>query len=152
MTAHEYLSMYLALDSDIDRWRREIKKRFDVTTKDSPFSIISNISDMPKSRPNGDRMASFIARHVDADMRGVGLLEEKIREAKEKQLAIIQAVDAVPINLARQVLDFRYLQGVSVQDIADKMESSEKTVRRLIVKGQSWIVFEELSPFVPNCP
>jgi hypothetical protein len=144
MTAHEYLSLYLALDKDIERWRREIKKCMDITVCDSPFSVTAAYSDMPRGGSGGDRMATFIAKHVDNDMRRVEFLQESIQGAKEKQLKIVSAIDAVPINLARQVLDLRYLQGYSLQEIADQMRpiASVDTVRRRINEGLNWVVFD----------
>ena len=147
MTAHEYLSQYLALDCDVARWRREIKKARSVGQwKDAPLPI-SNPGGRggPSAQTLGDLMSAIIIQKVDGDIRRVRALEDRVEAALERQLRIVHAIDAVPSNVSRRMLDMRYLQGMRNEDIAEAMQVSVSTVRRFLTQGLSWVVDDEVN-------
>jgi len=147
MTAHEYLSQYLALQADIERWKRV---SVDVARADDAYlagaRLTASYSDMPRSGQSADLVAIVGSYFAQSGINHERICAKKIVEAREAQMKIVHAIDAVPINLARQILDLKYLQGYTLQEIADtiKPSVSVSTVRRLVGQGLSWIVFPEI--------
>lgn len=147
MTAHEYLSLYIALQADIERWKRTID---DVARPDDAYlagaRLTASYSGMPPSGQSTDLVAIVGGYLAQSSINHERICAKKITEARETQMKIIQVIDAVPINLARQVLDLKYLQGHTLQEIADTMKPSVSvsTVRRLVDQGLSWVVFPEM--------
>ena len=132
MTAHEYLSKYLELDKDIERWQRAIRKFLGVSDWiDSPLPITASYSGMPPTPSPQDRMAEIMSRKVDSDMRRVRTFEGYIEKAKVTQMQILAAIDSEGIAAYRQVLDLRYIQGKSIDETAEEIERSSVTTRKI---------------------
>ncbi|MCL2494798.1 MAG: hypothetical protein FWE98_03985 [Oscillospiraceae bacterium] len=143
MAAHDYLSQYLALQSDIERWKRVAKTlagdEYEAWIVSNGARLITNYSDMPRSKQGIDHVASAATVLAQKDYDREKYTRENIQNARAVQLQILQAIDAVPVGQVRQVLDLKYLQGQSMQIIADNMECSVKTVQRIASKGLSLI-------------
>jgi len=150
MTAHEYLSLYLALEKDIERWERTRAKLYRLDSEeylDGVTRATSVLSPAPGSSSVQDKIAAAVSRKCDHDSGwDIANVNAKISGAKDKMLEVASTIDAVPYNICRQVLDLRYLQGESINGIADSVtdQPSASTVRRWIKQGLSWIVAPEV--------
>jgi hypothetical protein len=145
MTAHEYLSLYLALEKDIERWGRVMEKLRRLNSEEylePALRVTASYSGMPGRSSEQDKTAAAVARKADHDS-GSDLMElkKKVDEAKAKMLEIVDTIDVVPINIGRQVLGLKYLQGFSMLEIADKVNPpvSVDTVRRIINESLRWV-------------
>ena len=149
MDAREYLSQYLSLERDIKRWER-IKARLLALDSeeylDGVMRITANYGGIPGKSSGQDKIGAAVARKCDLDSgRDIAELNAKIDAAKTKMLEVAESIDAVPYSDEREALDMKYLQGLFIQEAADKMKCSCKTVRRLIQQGVEWIVCPDLS-------
>lgn len=150
MTAHEYLSLYLALEQDIKRWERTKLKLRSLDSEeylDGALRVTPGYNGLPGGGSVQDKIGSAVSRKCDHDAgRDIAALVTKIVDAKKKMVEIDSAIDAVPYNLCRQVLDMRYLQGLSLSKISEKTTDtpSTDTIRRWIKQGLSWIAAPEV--------
>jgi hypothetical protein len=174
MTAHEYLSLYLALEKDIQRWERTKIKLQALDSEeylDGVLRATANYSGLPGSSSVQDKIGAAVSRKCDHDSgRDMADLNSKIEKAKDKMIEIASSIDEVPYNMCRQVLDLRYLQGMSMNGISEETTDnpSTDTIRRWIKQGLSWISASEvdgvsmyrkkegstcndLQPFASNC-
>jgi DNA-directed RNA polymerase specialized sigma24 family protein len=146
MDAHEYLSLYLALNRDIERWRRLREKTLEFNPTDTRgleplLRGTANYSGMPPAHTQHDRMAEVVGDKVDRELqRHRRHYDENIDHALARQIAVAEAIDCVPVSACRQLLDLKYLQGLTLDDICDTARVSKNTARKYIKQGLQCIV------------
>ena len=101
------LQQYIQLQRETDRLYDEINRLQSQAEK-----VTAVLSAEPKGSSGKDRMA------VVDDIEKKRQLEEKVREAFAARSAIVQAIDAVKSPLHRRVLEWRYLNGATWEQIA----------------------------------
>lgn len=102
------LQQYIQLQRETDRLYDEIER-----LRSQAEKMTAVLSAEPKGGSGKDRMAV-----VDDIVDKKRQLEDKVREAFAARSAIVQAIDAVKSPLHRRVLEWRYLNGATWEQIA----------------------------------
>lgn len=102
------LQRYIQLQRETDRLYDEINRLQSQAEK-----VTAVLSAEPKASSGKDRMAV-----VDDIVDKKRQLEEKVREAFAARSAIVQAINTVRSPLHRRVLEWRYLNGATWEQIA----------------------------------
>ncbi len=123
MTVKEYLKSYQNLNQSINQKLDELSRLRALAEKST-----SVLSGMPKGL--NDREEIY-AKMID--------LSEEINQDIDKYIDKRQEVDAVIEQAkdirARTILRHRYINGLTIEQTAEKMELSEKTIKRLTDKA-----------------
>lgn len=121
MTAKEYLSQYKYLNTRINTKNEQIAQLRELATKVSP------------SQGNGgaggvsDRVGSIVAKICDEEQK-INEMVDKIVELKRE---IENTIMGVPDELLRQLLELRYINCKTWEQIAVEMDYSYKQICRL---------------------
>lgn len=102
------LQQYIQLQRETDRLYDEIER-----LRSQAEKMTAVLSAEPKGGSGKDRMAV-----VDDIVDKKRQLEEKVREAFAARSAIVQAINTVRSPLHRRVLEWRYLNGATWEQIA----------------------------------
>lgn len=92
---------------------------------------------MPRAHNAGhpdSKLINYVDAHAQAEANHAALVEryrKKLMELDAEQLAIEQAVDALPMREAN-VIRAKYIEGLKVNEICDKLNYSRRTVFRLL--------------------
>lgn len=110
--------------------RNRIEAKLDVLRNDLTIKS-PTISDMPKGKRDGDKMAEYMAK--------VDELQRELKKAYEKTLDEYQHIDAL-ISLVedaklREVLTYRYIKGYKWEDIADALSYASSYIYKLRKQG-----------------
>lgn len=124
MTAKEYLNQYLKLNREIDSLWADIQRLRSLATQTSS----GNNDGMPKApRCNGE--APFVSV-VDKLMNEEDKMNRKIDKLTSLRDNINKTIDAVQDRTLRALLRYRYICGMTFEDIAKEMNYSSFHVRR----------------------
>ena len=122
----QYLSQYRAIDRQIERLlgeRREWAAR--------AASVSAACSGMPANRSGGDRVASCVERML--------LVEEEIDEQVCRLVCLRRTIEryieTVPDERQRDLLRYRYIDGLTWERVADAMHYSTMQINRLHAKA-----------------
>lgn len=120
MTPKEYLSRYRDLGRSIDAKRAQLQRLREQATQ-----ITQAISpDRVQSSGDPDRLSAAVARIADA----VTDIEQQISCREAVRLEIEDAIAKVPDGAQRVLLEYRYLTGLTWEEIAVRMHYSYQWV------------------------
>lgn len=90
--------------------------------------ITSTLSDMPRGTPKiQDRMAEYTSEMIDY----VEELAAKIIEHQRDQQRILQQIENMKNPLYRNILEAKYIRGLTLEDIASQKNYNYDHIRRL---------------------
>ena len=117
-----WLRQCAALDRDIDRLILERSRWMARATR-----MVPTLSDMP--RGGGERRSSedIILRIAEIENE----IDRKIDALLDQRAAVVEAITAVGDRQLREVLELRYLDGATFEEIAEEMGLSVRHVLRL---------------------
>ena len=121
MTAKEYLSQARALEREIEAKREHITRIRSTLARCTP-----HLTGMPGSGQGVD-FTETAARIMDLTKE----TEEDIRRMIELKRAIGHTIDALEDPLERALLSYRYLSGLSWQQVALRLYCDRSTVWRI---------------------
>ena len=120
MTAKEYLKQYRVLDADI----RECTKRLDELQSRREYS-----SPQPSGGIAYSQAVDKVANLAEAIVDTQAMLDKLIMLKAE----IVSRVESVPNLELRTVLRLRYIDGLSVENVSERMYYSLKTINTRIL-------------------
>ena len=121
MTAKEFLRRA----RDVDRRVDEAQERVDRLRARLEAGRLSRVTGMPRS--GGADWTETADRLIELERR----VNARTRELVRWKLAAIDAIDQVEEGRLREVLELYYLDGFSWQQVAQRMELSDRHVQRL---------------------
>ena len=137
MTVKEYLSQAWNIDKRIDGKIAQASSLRDMTTH-----ITQVLSDMPKSAShNNHRLQDVISRLMDTESE----VDENIDRMVDLKIEIMNAIWKVEDIGCRHILEERYINFKSWEDIASGMNVSVRWVHKLHAKG-----LELIEKFLPK--
>ena len=122
MTAKEYLMQYRRLTIKLKRLEKDIE---DVRAERSSISI--NLDGMPHGSGLGDKVATLAAKLIDMERELIWMRSD----AWEKRMEIIRAVGMLENADQSLLLQLRYIDGKTWEEIAVEMHYSFRHVLRL---------------------
>lgn len=121
MTAKEFLRQILTVDRRIE----ETAERLQRIRARLEAGRMSNFSGMP--RGGGVDWTETADRVIELERR----LQAQISEMCRQKQAAIEAIDRVEEARLREVLELYYLDGYTWEQVAEKMELSDRHVKRM---------------------
>lgn len=126
MAAREYLSAAQRLDNIIALRLSRLEM-----LRDRAMKITRAIESRPKRNQAGDLLANAACDAIDVEEE----LMMDYAKLLAKQNEINQLISEIPDDYQKMVLDLRYLQGVSMIGIAQRLHYDERTVQRIHEKA-----------------
>ncbi len=123
MTPKKYLSQYRFLDAAINA-----KKEHCEALRKKAQSAGGNTSNGIRSSQPYDRVGDITNRVVDME-------REEIARLEAEQIEIISVINAVPEQQLRTILELKYINCLSFEKIAERMQYNCRHVRRLHKKA-----------------
>ena len=117
-----WLKSYRGLIAEMQRLQREIERWRSIAEKVTP-----TLSAVRFTAPNGSRIENMVEK-IDT-LRDS--LAAKMDELIRLRIQIEQAVEAVPDDRLRLLLRYRYIDGMTFEKIAEKMNLSYQWVSKL---------------------
>ena len=117
----EWLKSYRALDAKIESLTEDLQVWNARATK-----ITASISQEPKAAGSGDQLQRCIDQICELQTE-IAQEMEKLRQRKQQIEAAIRALDG---KAYRDILWYRYIQGMTVEETADKVGYSQKQISR----------------------
>lgn len=124
----EYLGEYRQMGERIDQITEHLERLYALLMKRTP-----TLSDMPKAKTDEDRMAKTIERVIELN----ALLNQEIDAYVEKRQEITQAIRTVEDLTLQTLLEYRYLNGKTWEEIAERMNYGHTQIHRLHNKAIS---------------
>ena len=118
MTSQEkkkYLLRYRYFVQEVDRLTEERAQVLARAQKITP-----TLSDMPKSQSGANRLELAVERIVE----NADKLEEKIKEMVQAKEEIEQVIDSLEDDTLRQLMKYRYINGMTLDKISFKIHYS----------------------------
>lgn len=123
MTPKEYLSRYRNLNIEIDSKTRQLEKLREQATR-----IVPEPSDgIPGSGSTSDRLGNAVAKICDLEAE----IEAEISRLVELREEIRAAISRVQDSTYRNLLELRYIEGMTFERIAVEMNYSWRQVIRI---------------------
>lgn len=123
MTAREFLGRYRAAQEDIRRAERLIKK----VNEQLEVQGVNTTSERVQSSSTDDRTARLVAELVDA--------RTDLEDAKERALRVMREINSlielIPDPQQKRLVELRYLEGRTWEDIANEIHVSYRHVFRV---------------------
>ena len=117
-----WLRQCAALDRDIDRLILERSRWMARATR-----MVPTLSDMPRGGGERRRSEDIILRIAEIENE----IDRKIDALLDQRAAVVEAITAVGDRQLREVLELRYLDGATFEEIAEEMVLSVRHVLRL---------------------
>lgn len=136
-----YLQGYRKLDNRLDRKLEELARWRSKAEKMTP-----SLSDMPSNSGDGDRLAAAVER-IDTIVDQINKAVTDVLTYREQMLAYI---DTVRDNRLAAVLEYRYIDGFTWEQIAVKMGYTYRWVCKLHGLALSKLDIEVPTPPVLN--
>ena len=130
MTAKEYLSRYRFLNDDINAKLEQVAE-----LRRKAQSVGGGNSTGTHSSQPYDRVGEITAKIVDLERE----INEEIDRSVDIQREIRRSISTVPEQRLRTILEYRYINGLTFEQIAVKMNYSYKQTCRLHGKALSEI-------------
>ncbi len=118
----KWLLEYRKLDQDIERDMEELQR-----WKSRAEKITSSVSDMPKGGNQGDRLQLAVDRICELEERLNGKIDAAVKRRKEMEAAIATVED----RTLQLLLRYRYIDGMTWEQIAVKMNYDYRWTLRL---------------------
>ena len=118
----KWLLEYRKLDQDIERDMEELQR-----WKSRAEKITSSVSDMPKGGNQGDRLQLAVDRICELGERLNGKIDAAVKRRKEMEAAIATVED----RTLQLLLRYRYIDGMTWEQIAVKMNYDYRWTLRL---------------------
>ena len=122
MTAKEYLSQYKDLNDSINAKLEQVGE-----LRRKAQTVSSGSSDGTHSSTPRDRIGEITARIVDLERE----INEDIDRSIDVQRGILTAISTVPDERLRHLLELRYINFHTLEEIARRMDYSYKQICRL---------------------
>lgn len=122
MTAKEYLSQYKDLNDSINAKLEQVGE-----LRRKAQTVSSGSSDGTHSSTPRDRIGEITARIVDLERE----INEDIDRSIDVQRGILTAISTVPDERLRHLLELRYINFLTLEEIARRMDYSYKQICRL---------------------
>ena len=122
MTAKEYLSQYKDLNDSINAKLEQVGE-----LRRKAQTVSSGSSDGTHSSTPRDRIGEITARIVDLERE----INEDIDRSIDVQRGILTAISTVPDERLRHLLELRYINCLTLEEIARRMDYSYKQICRL---------------------
>lgn len=135
MTAKQYLSQALFLRSMIRRTEEQLEE---IRSRASSAGAIRYDKLNVQTSPKNDVFANYVASLERAEETSLRLISEYY-----STYATIQTqINAIKPELFQQVLAMRYLDGMKLERIADRLSYSDVYIRK--VHGQALFAFDKM--------
>lgn len=121
ITKHE-LQRYLQVDAQIDELMVERCALMDKATNITPA-----LNGMPHATGVSDKIGNAVAIIDSIDQK----IADKMTELREEKEKIERAISCVQDVRMQTVLRYKYICGMTLERIAEKMDMSERQIRRI---------------------
>lgn len=121
-----WLKSYRGLLAEIQRLQREIERWRSIAEKVTP-----TLSAVRFTVPDGSRTENAVEKIDTLHTRFADALSALV----DRRMAIETAVDAIPDERLRLVLHYRYIDGMHMEEIAERMRISDRNIRRIHAKA-----------------
>ncbi len=118
----KWLSRYRILSRKIDDLAEELEQWRTRATKITP-----TLSQEPRGAGNGDKLQSSVVKICELEEE----LDQKIRVLLLQRDEIVAVLDSLPEDTLRQLMRYRYIKGMTWDEIAEEMYYSRMQVCRL---------------------
>lgn len=129
----KWLLEYRKLDQDIERDMEELQR-----WKSRAEKITSSVSDMPKGGNQGDRLQLAVDRICELEERLNGKIDAAVKRRKEMEAAIATVED----RTLQLLLRYRYIDGMTWEQIAVKMNYDYRWTLRLHERALTRLTIE----------
>lgn len=119
MTKKEYLQQYKTLDNYINSQVEELEKWKAIATKITPA-----YSDMPKGNGGGDKIQTAVERIIEIKDE----LDRSVDEFVKLKNDIRKKINAVDDIKLRMLLEYRYIDGFTFEQIAVSMNYTYRNI------------------------
>lgn len=116
------LGQYQLIERELKRLREEYHKEYDLARRITPL-----LTGSPRGKTDGNRVENAASAMADI-RRDISRQIVERRQARRRILAIIGRVDDATY---RELLTYRYIDGLYFEDVADKMGYSYRHIKRL---------------------
>lgn len=123
MTAKEELMQYIDAQGRVDETLEEYEKY-----KERAEKMTAIMSDMP--RGNGiksDKVGDNVPAMADLDNEYLN----RWIEAERKRLYIVERIDGINNSLYREVLKYKYVEGLKIEEIACRKDKSYDRIKHI---------------------
>lgn len=122
MTAKEELMQYIDAQGRVEEALEEYGKYQERATK-----MTSIISDMPMNRGKSDKVGDNVPAMADLDNEYLN----RWIEAEKKRLYIVERIDGINNSLYREVLKYKYVEGLKIEEIACRKDKSYDRIKHI---------------------
>lgn len=122
MTAKEELMQYIDAQGRVEEALEEYRKYQERATK-----MTSIISDMPMNRGKSDKVGDNVPAMADLDNEYLN----RWIEAEKKRLYIVERIDGINNSLYREVLKYKYVEGLKIEEIACRKDKSYDRIKHI---------------------
>ena len=120
MDKKEYLQQYKVIDNYIASQVEELEKWKALSTKVTP-----TYSDMPKGSGGEDKIQSAVENIIEIQKQ----LNQSIDKFINLKKDILSRLDAVEDISLRMLLKYKYIDGLTFEQIADKMQYCDRNIK-----------------------
>lgn len=118
----KWLGRYRVMSRKVDDLTEELEQWRARATKITP-----TLSQEPRGSGNGDKLQSSVVKICELEEE----LDQKIRELLSQRNEIVAVLDSLSDDNLRQLMRYRYIKGMTWDEIAEKMYYSRPQVVRL---------------------
>lgn len=128
------LKRYKIIDIETESLCDERKDWFEYATKINP-----ELSDMPRANSNNDKIQLAVEKMTEIDAKLNELLCDKV----EEKYKIEQAINGIDDDTTRVLLRYRFINGYTMEEVAEKMGYDLRWLYRIYKKAINQI---EINP------
>lgn len=118
----KWLSRYRILSRKVDDLTEELEQWRTRATKITP-----TLSQEPRGAGNGDKLQSSVVKICELEEE----LDQKIRELLSQRKEIVAVLDSLSDDNLRQLMRYRYIKGMTWDEISEKMNYSRTQTCRI---------------------
>ena len=120
------LEQYRDIEAEIQRQKDEYNRVMTAATRITPI-----LSGMPRGGNGEDRIGSAAERLVDIEKR----IADEVRRLCQVRERLLRMVNSVEESRLRLILNLRYIDGMTLLKVADKVNYSYMQTRRLLYQA-----------------
>lgn len=118
----EWLRRYQKINRRINRKCEEVSQLRELATKITP-----TLSDMPKGNQISDKVSEAVSKIADLEKE----IDAEVDALVSVRNQIQTAIDNIPDDTLKTLLEYRYIDGLTFEEVAVKMHYAFRHITRL---------------------